>query len=130
MAIQTTHRVLVFWLILALLFAQGLRVCMHTYDSSDNLTYPDEITSSHLESTMSSTFGNKSETAAEVDVPLFSLLKSFAAEQFIALTYLSVAWLLMLLTPQRIMRLLRPDNIVVKIRFRHHFTPPLRAPPR
>ena len=132
MTAQTTHRILIGWLILALLFAQGLRVCMHPYDNSAHPAYPGGVTSSHLESSFSTLFsgefGGEDQIAADVHVPLFSLLMSFSAELFIAIV--GAVLLIVLLTPQRVMRLLWRDDTVLKIRFSRHFTPPLRAPPR
>lgn len=117
---------------MALLFAQGLRVCMHSYDGSAHLAYPGGVTSSHLESSFSTFFsgelGGEDQIAADVHVPLFSLLMSFSAELFIAIV--GAALLIVLLTPPRILRLVWLHDIVFKIRFSYHLSPPLRAPPR
>lgn len=124
---RTTRRTFTWWLILALLFAQGLRVCLHVYDDSAHQPYPDAVASSHLESTFSQ-FGDNDPTTVDTHIPLLGLLKNFAAAPLVALV--TAVLLIVLLTPERVVRLAWLHDNVPRPRFDHRFTPPLRAPPR
>lgn len=134
MTAQTTRRILIGWLILGLLFAQGLRVCVHPYNNPAHPGYSGVVASSHLESTFSTLFsgefGGEDQIAADVHVPLLSLLMSFAADSLIAIITVFTVLLIVLLTPPRLIRLLGSYDPIFQLYFGYHFAPPLRAPPR
>ena len=122
-----TSKVVLFWLVPALLLSLGLRVCLHAYDGSTHQAYPGGMASSHLESALGADSGG-GEASSNAHVPLLSLLKNLAAEPLIAIVF--AALLIVLLTPQRVVRPAWSHDIVLRPRFGHHFAPPLRAPPR
>ena len=127
MSTQTTHRILIGWLILALLLAQGLRVCIHTYDPSNHPASLGNLSSIHLESI----FDDQEPVVATAnmqDVPVFSLLKVFFADPITAIA--SLVFLVALLMLPYVVRLVRPHDPVLKPPSGYYLTPPLRAPPR
>lgn len=116
--------VLVFWLILALLFAQGMRVCLHAHDAtaSDH----EHNSAMHVESTLSAAVDHE-ESAFDADVSLPALLKAFYSSLAFA-----VVLVFSLLAPILLQRVWRRPSIEVwfPVSPLYSLTPPLRAPPR
>ena len=120
---QTTHsRTLIFWIVFALLFGQGLRVCLHALDGED----PADVTPIHVESTFTSTDDNNS-SSLNRDSLLPVLLKTvFSTLAFCALAT-TVFFLLLSATHDRH----PPFWKTCLPLFRHHWLiPPGHAPPR
>ena len=75
------NRTLIFWIVFALLFGQGLRVCLHALDGDD----PAHATPIHVESVFTGTEDN-SPSSVDRDSLLPALLKTvFSALAFCAL---------------------------------------------
>ena len=125
MSYRIGRRVLTLWLVLAILFAQGLRLCLHVYDGSAPQTYAAGTASSHLEATLGT---HDDEASSNAHVPLLSLLKNLVAEPLVAIVF--AVLLIVMLAPPRVARPAWSHDIVLRPRFGHHFAPPLRAPPR
>ncbi len=122
---QTTNRILLGWLILALLLGQGLRVCIHTYDPSAQSV--SSVAPIHIENS----FDDDEPIATDVhmdEVPLLGLLKGVVTDPLIAIIFL--AFLLVPLALHCIVRLGCPDRSVLRLDPGYYPTPPLRAPPR
>lgn len=116
------RRTLIFWIVFALLFGQGLRVCLHALDGND----PAHATPIHVESTFTGTEDNSS-SSLDRDSPLPALLKTFFSTLvFCALA--TTAFFPLLFAPRH------RYSLFWKIclpSFRHHWlTPPGHAPPR
>ena len=129
---HSTHRILIGWLILALLFAQGLRVCMHDYGASHAAAHANDAAhnhaavATHLESTFS-TLDERGEAMADTHVSLIGLLKQLSSEPLVALFFITL--LLVLLRQTTVWRV-QPRERVFRPPHGHYFSPPLRAPPR
>lgn len=116
------RRSLIFWIVFALLFGQGLRVCLHALDGDD----PAHATPIHVESVFTGTEDNSS-SSLDRDSLLPALLKTiFSALVFCAL---ATTAFFPLLSAARyryplFWKICLPS-------FRHHWlTPPGHAPPR
>ena len=126
MSAQTTHRILIGWLILALLLAQGLRMCIHAYGAPHTEDHAHDVTATHLESSFSM-LDEHGEAMSDTHVSLIGLLKHFSSEPLVALFFIT---LLLVLLRQTVVWLAQPRNRVFRPPLGHYFTPPLRAPPR
>ena len=126
MATQTTHRILIGWLILALLLAQGLRVCIHAYDAPHAAEHAHDVAATHLESSFSM-LDEHGETMSDTHVSLIGLLKHFSSEPLVVLFFIT---LLLVLLRQTVVWLAQPRDRVFRPPHGHYFSPPLRAPPR
>jgi len=115
-------RTLIFWIVFALLFGQGLRVCMHALDGDD----PAHATPIHVESTFTSTDDNNS-SSLNRDSLLPALLKTvFSTLAFCALAT-TVFFLFLSATRYRH----PPFWKTCLPLFHHHWLiPPGHAPPR
>lgn len=113
-------------LIPILLFAQGLRLCLHAHEGLWHATDHSHASLVHLESTLSTTADHEESTAA-VDVPLAALLKvinsALAFAAVFAIVFLAFA-------PRARAWRLPPAGFWLRASVVHRFTPPLRAPPR
>ena len=123
---QTTHRILIAWLILALLLAQGMRVCIHAYGAPHIAEHAHEVSATHLESTFS-VLDDHGEAMSDKHISLIGLLKHLSPEPLIALLFVT---LLLVLLRQTVVWLAQPRNRVFRPPHGHYFSPPLRAPPR
>lgn len=114
---------LVFWLILALLLAQGIRVCLHAHDAPA----PDHEHAStmHLESTLS-VVADHEESAFDADVSLAMLLKVFSTPVFA----LVLAFVFLVPILRQLARYRPPAKSWFPVSATYSLTPPLRAPPR
>ena len=123
---RTGKSALVFWLILALLFAQGMRVCLHAHHDSVPVADHDHGSTMHVESTLS-TVADHDESASDVDVSLPMLLKAFYSGLAFA-----VVWAFVFLAPllQQLARRCQPAKFWFPPSTIYRLTPPLRAPPR
>ena len=125
---QTARRTLIAWLILALLLAQGLRVCIHAYGNLTHVTaHAHDASAAHLESTLGMLDGHD-ESSSDVHVPLTGVLKHLASEPLIAALFITL--LFVLLPQQSTVWHARPRDRVFRPPHGHYFSPPLRAPPR
>ena len=124
---KTTHRILIGWLILALLLAQGMRVCIHAYGAPHIADHVHEVSATHLESTFS-VLGNHEEEMSDTHITLIGILKHLLAQPLIAVVLLLTLILVLLQTG--ILRLAQPRVQVFRPPHGHYFSPPLRAPPR
>ena len=129
---QTTHRILIGWLILALLFAQGLHVYMHDYGASHAAAHANEAAHGHMAATthLESSFSmldDHGETMSDTHVSLIGLLKHLSPEPLVALFFIT---LLLVLLRQTVVWLAQPRDRVFRPPHGHYFSPPLRAPPR
>lgn len=115
-------RILIFWIVFALLFGQGLRVCMHALDGDD----PSHATPIHVESTFTST-DYESPSSLDRDSLLPALLKNvFSALAFCVLA--SIALILLLSTTSYRYPLFWKTFLPFSCH--HWLTPPGHAPPR
>jgi hypothetical protein len=128
MPTHTSRCTLIAGLILALLFAQGLRVCIHAYGNLTHVAaHAHDVAATHLESTLSLLDGHD-ESTSDVHVPLIGVLKHLSAEPLIAALFITL--LLVLLPQQRAVWFAQPRDRVFRPPHGHYFSPPLRAPPR
>ena len=123
----TLRRTLIAWLILAMLLAQGLRVCMHAYgDSAHTAGHAHDAAATHLESTLS-TLDSHDEALSDSHVTLLGILKHLSTEPLF--TVLFITLLFVLLQPRTVW-FAHPPNRNFHLSHGHFFSPPLRAPPR
>lgn len=115
-----------FVLIPILLFAQGLRMCLHAHEGQWHATDHRHASLVHLESTLSTTADHEESTAA-VDVPLAALLKAFNSTLAFAVVFVLV---FLAFAPRPRVWRLSPAGFWFRPSVVHRFTPPLRAPPR
>jgi hypothetical protein len=117
---------MIFWLVAALLFAQGMRLCMHVHHEPVRAADHHHVSTVHLESALGSAADHE-ESASDVDVPFAALLKAF----YSALAFALVS-MLVFLAP--VMRQLTRRGPPAEFWFRpstaYNLTPPSRAPPR
>lgn len=126
MPAQITHRILIGWLILALLLAQGLRVCIHAYGAPHAEDHAHDVAVTHLESSFS-VFDGHGEAVTDTHISLVGILKYISSEPLMAA--LPITLLLSLLW-QGAVWLAFPFSHVFRPPRGHYFSPPLRAPPR
>ena len=124
---KTTHRILIGWLILALLLAQGMRVCIHAYGAPHIADHAHEVSATHLESAFSM-LDDHGEAVSDTHITLIGILKHLLAQPLIAVVLLLTLILVLLQTG--ILRLAQPRVQVFRPPHGHYFSPPLRAPPR
>ena len=124
---HTTHRILIGCLILALLFAQGLRVCIHAYDAPHAVEHAHDAAATHIESSFS-VLDDHGEAMSDSHITLIGILKNLTAEPLFAALFVSL--LFILLTQQGTVWLTQPRDRVFRPPHGHYFSPPLRAPPR
>lgn len=115
-------RALIFWLVLALLFGQGLRVCMHALDGDD----PAHATPIHVESAFTGAEDN-SPSSLDRDSLLPAFLKTIVTALVFCAVLVPALFLFLPATPQvhsrfRKTRLSPPGH--------YWLTPPGHAPPR
>ena len=117
---------MILWLVTALLFAQGVRLCMHVHHEPVRAADHHHVSTVHLESILG-TVADHEELASDVDVPFAALLKAF----YSALAFALVS-MLVFLAP--ISRQLARRYLLSEFHFipaaAHNLTPPSRAPPR
>ena len=124
---KITLRILIAWLFLALLFAQGLRVCIHAYDAPHVAAHDHEVSAAHLESTFSMGDGH-GEEMSDTHISLIGILKHLSAQPLITALFISL--LFILLTQPGVVWLVQLRDLVFRPPHGHYFSPPLRAPPR
>lgn len=113
-------KVVLFWLIPALLLSLGLRICLHFPDA-------DHSTPVHLESMLATAADHgASEPTADVDMPLSAVLKAFQTNLACAL----FVFVLVLSFALRTGPGVRPETLWFRPPRGCRLTPPLRAPPR
>lgn len=116
------RRTVLLWLSVAILLAQGLRVCLHGHDHPPHAGDASPV---HFESTLN-ILNSHDETDTDGDFPLATLLKLLASIPFAALPF-AVMFLLIAREPQRFAL---SENIQ-RIPYRPpRLSPPGRAPPR
>ena len=120
------RRSLIAWLILALLVAQGMRVCLHDFSVHHAASDVHESAAMHLESTLSM-FGNHDEEISDVHITFDGILKHASLAPLFALLFVT---LLLVLCRPNVARLEQPRDRVFTPPLGHYFSPPLRAPPR
>lgn len=123
---SSLRTVLVPWLVLLLLLAQGLRLCIPAETAHGH----DAHAAVHLESVITSA-ADRHETGThdgDLDLPLSAVLKAFQANPFF---YVLFIFVLLVSLPHRTGSSVRPGHAFL---FRpprgHCLSPPLRAPPR
>jgi len=126
MSAQTARRTLIAWLILALLLAQGLRVCIHAYGEPHIAAHAHDAAATHLESTFSM-LDNQDTAMSDAHVTLLWILKHLSSEPLIAALFIT---LLFVLLRQGAVWFAQPRNRIFYPPHGHFFSPPLRAPPR
>ena len=124
---KTTHRILIGWLILALLLAQGMRVCIHAYGAPHIADHAHEVSATHLESAFSM-LDDHGEAVSDTHISLIGMLKHLSAQPLIAVVLMLTLILVLLRTG--VLRLVQPRDQAFRPPHGHYFSPPLRAPPR
>lgn len=117
------RRTVLLWLGVAILFAQGLRVCLHGHD------YPPHVGDAslvHVESTLS-ILNSHDEANTDGEIPLAMLLKLLASLPFDALLLATVLLFVIAQEQQRFALATNTGRIPDRP---PHFSPPGRAPPR
>ena len=127
MSTQTTHRILIGWLILALLLAQGLRVCIHAYGAPHAADHTHDVAATHLESAFSM-LDDHGEAMSDTHITLIGILKNLTAEPLFVALFITL--LFVLLRQQPAAWFAQPRDRVFRPPHGHYFSPPLRAPPR
>lgn len=127
MSTQTTHRILIGWLILALLLAQGLRVCIHAYGAPHVAEHAHDVAATHLESAFSM-LDDHGEAMSDTHITLIGILKNLTAEPLFVALFITL--LFVLLRQQPAAWFAQPRDRVFRPPHGHYFSPPLRAPPR
>ena len=120
-------KVVLFWLIPALLLSLGLRVCLHAYDDPTHAAHATDVSPIHIESTLSA-LGDHDENASDIDAPFAAVLKNLTAKPMLGA--LIVALLSLLLPAYQPDRFLYPRGNPSRLYRYFHFSPPSRAPPR
>ena len=120
-------RLVVFFLLPLLLLAQGVRVCLHDFDSAAHGVEHQHSTPLHLEGTLSG-LSDHEKLPSDVDVPFSALIKLCAASLAFALiaTFVFIMPVLSrhgLLLSSGNSR--TPDSPAL-----YYLRPPLRAPPQ
>jgi hypothetical protein len=114
----------VFGLILTILWAQGLRVCMHCCHEASSHEGHDHALTVHLEGALTMS-EDCSDTTSCDESALFALLKNLA----IKLIFLVAPAVLLLFVSRRCLWM-SPPLLKSPVAFSHYpLTPPLRAPP-
>ena len=121
-----TRLALIVWLILALLLAQGLRVCIHGYGNLTHAAeYSHESTATHFEGTLNMMDGHDG-SSSDVHVPLFGMFKVVAVDPLVAVLFVVLA---LVLVRQGTVWIARARTLDFRPPHGHYFSPPLRAPP-
>lgn len=121
---RSVRWVLALLTVFAVLYAQGLRVCIHGAGFTD-LSNRDAQTSIYLESALAPS--NESTCSTHQDVSLSGILKDVSPA---SLFLLFLAILIILLPPRRLLGTVRPQEPSFDTRCGYGLRPPLRAPPR
>lgn len=120
---ENTRRGLIVWLVLAILLAQGLRLCLHEYDNASRSLRSASL-STHLESPL--TGHVHTDVAKELAMPfVIGLDDGTMVLPFVAIIVLA---LVLSGTPTRF-SFVPATNVPHRSRYRY-FSPPGRAPPR
>ena len=127
MSAQTTRRILIGWLVLVLLFAQGLRLCTHDNSAPHVATHSHDAAATHFESTLSLLDGH-GEAVTDTHVTLVGILKNLAAEPLFAALFITLLFILP--AQQFLARIAHPRDRVFHPPHGYYASPPLRAPPR
>src|SRR3989344_4219933 len=113
-------------LVAALLFAQGIRLCMHVHHEPVRAADHHHVSAVHLESALGSAADHE-ESASDVDVPFAGLLKAF----YSALAFALVSMLVFFAPVMRqLTRRCPPAGFWFRSSTAYNLTPPSRAPPR
>lgn len=127
----STRLIWVLMTVLAILYAQGLRVCIHGAGYTDFSASDTPASSMYLESAIASsalTAGSEPACPPEQDVSLSGILKDVSTP---SLFLLFLAILIVLLPPRQLLRIVRPPQPLLFDTSRSYgLRPPLRAPPR
>ena len=110
--------------VFAILYAQGLRVCIHGAGFTD-FSGSDAQASIYLESALAP--GDASTCSTDEDVSLSGILKDVSPA---SLFLIFLAILIVLMPPRRLLRTVRPQDSLFDTRCGYGLRPPLRAPPR
>jgi hypothetical protein len=116
----------ILFLVAALLFAQGVRLCMHIHHEPVSTADHHHVSTVHLESTLGAV-ADHGESASDVDVPFAALLKAFCSVLALALVSMLV---FLAPVPRQLARRSPPAGFRFTPSAAYNFTPPSRAPPR
>jgi hypothetical protein len=117
---------MIFWLVAALLFAQGVRLCMHVHHEPVRAADHHHVSTVHLESALGSAADHE-ESASDVDVPFAALFKAFYSALAFALMSILV---FLAFVPRQLTRGCPPAESRFTPSAAYNLTPPSRAPPR
>lgn len=124
MSYRIGRQVLTLWLVLAILFAQGLRLCLHAPYAADEMRT--HATAIHLESNLTSST-EPGDDANDRHVTLGLALVKQLIDSLAFAILLAAVWTLFLLRPNQ--RFAIPRNTKPLPPVAYHLRPPLRAPP-
>lgn len=113
-------------MVLALLWAQGLQICIHAAEETATDSAHAQVATVDFESTLI-LLGDPQEQAADVDIPLSVTLKSF--QSGFALLFVAVL-LHVLFVPRQLLSAKRLPETPPRTPSGYDWRPPLRAPPR
>ena len=121
---------MILWLVVALLFAQGVRLCMHVHHEQVRAADHHHVSTVHLESALGSAADHE-ESASDVDVPLAALLKALYSVLVLVLAFALVS-MLVFFAPviRQLTRRGPPAGFWFRSSTAYNLTPPSRAPPR
>ena len=122
-------KAVLFWLVPALLLSLGLRVCLHTPHTADEVHA--HATAIHLESNITSPLDSSDDNANDSHVSLAFVLFKFGklVDSLVVAAVLTAALLLFL--PRQTARVPASAGVAVpSLPGGHRLRPPLRAPPR
>ncbi len=116
---------MIFGLILTILWAQGLRVCVHPQHDASSHEGHEHALVVHLEGALMMS-EDCNDTTSWDESPLFALLKNLATK----LIFLVAPAVMLLFVSRRCLRM-SPPLPASPVAIAHYpLTPPLRAPPR
>lgn len=110
--------------VFAILYAQGLRICIHGAGHSD-FSRSDAQTSIYLESALAP--GDEPTCSTDHDVSVSGIVKDVSTVSLL-LPFLVI--LIVLLPPRLLLRVVRPPERLFDTSRGYGLRPPLRAPPR
>lgn len=126
MSYRIGRRVLTLWLVLVILFAQGLRLCLHAPHAADEMHV--HATAIHLESNLTSP-ADSDDDANDSHVSLaFVLFKFGKFIDSLAVAAVLTAALLLFLSRETV-RVPASVEAILALPGGHRLRPPLRAPP-
>ena len=117
---------MILWLVAALLFAQGVRLCMHVHHEPVRAADHHHVSTVHLESVLGGAADHE-ESASDVDVPFAALLKAFYSVLAFALVSMPVFFAPVM---RQLTRRCPPAGFWFRSSTAYNLTPPSRAPPR